>query len=179
MKLNKLERLQLINQYEILKRLSDNKHDIKEYEHFIKILEEGLESLYSVFLGGLGEEATKEDYEYTTDVLSFYSDLMSSYKDNGMENDRLKYLIQFKGFDLNDPLQIPYLKYAEVLMLDLGYYQKLKELCEIEHESDLNSHGAEINKKAMDRYLYNYKEIKKKRDASGPFTEEEIDQIFS
>lgn len=178
MKLNKLERLQLINQYKILKALSGNKREIEQYELFIKILDEGLVGLYDEFLGEYDEESTDGDYIYTRDVLSLHSQLMFSYKDRGIENDKLEYLIQFKGFDLNDATQIPYLKYTEVLMFYMDRYRTLKELCGIKRESDLNSHGREINKEAMDKYLYNYNQIKKTKNPTELYTEEEMKQIF-
>ncbi|EGQ3788163.1 hypothetical protein HDO35_001899 [Staphylococcus pseudintermedius] len=178
MKLSKIDRLKLINQYKILKSLSNNEEENKDYDLSINILSEGLEGLYHVFLTEVDEEASKEDYNYTRDVLDFYENLMFSFKEKGIENESLKRLINFKGFDLNDPSQISCLKYAEILMFDLERYTTLKGLCDIENKSDLNSHGTETNKSTMIKYLKNYKQIKKEENHSELYTEEEMKRIF-
>ena len=70
MKLTKLERLNLINQYTILAKLSPD--DAEHYEELKTILEDGYEIFYSSLDMWISEDMPEEEGKFVLDILDLY-----------------------------------------------------------------------------------------------------------
>jgi hypothetical protein len=100
--LTPLERQTLINQYEILKHLTDSDHEKEHYDEIIEILHDG----YSIFYGdavqvfdGMDEETCK----FVLDVLDMYR-AIEDYKGNNPKDEEVHkhHWSTFQGFDGNN-----------------------------------------------------------------------------
>lgn len=174
--MDKLQRLLLINQFEILSKIDDvNRSDC---ERKIKILKEGYEIHYTeYFWAGLSGPLSKEDSQFVLDVLTMYRDLKNSVSsfDTNDKHKIKSYDTNFKGFDCNDPKEVKLAYYAEFVIKDLGKYQGLIENVETE---DFNSH--EEMKDTYQRYLKNYKEVKAdKPNKFEKLSVEDLNKIFA
>lgn len=146
--LSEIERLLLYNQYEILKKLSDDEHDKKEYEIYQKILQYGFVRNYQKFIGDIGTECTPiEVMNFVYEVFEMFRSLNYSYRDyeknksGTFDPEDLK----FYGYDGN--YEADHLIYADFLLNDLGLY---KESQKTGKHASYNSHWPTIPKyKAM------------------------------
>lgn len=126
-RLSRVERTILINQYEILARLDPNNADT--YEQQIDILRWGFASLYDqVLFQGDVEGLSEDEGRYVMDVLDMYAMLQAGAEKAGLEDKRVK----FPGFDGNNE------------GLHLLFAQHLRRAARWAHvdawSKDLNSH---------------------------------------
>lgn len=134
MKLTKIERLTLINQFKILEALYEDEADY--YKNHRTALEEGFELHYEWIFEYLSEEEmSSEECREVIDILNMYRALNFSYirlKDKSLiDEDRLK----FDGFDgNNETKQLIYVRY---FLRDLNRFEELHD--KISH--DYNSHS--------------------------------------
>jgi uncharacterized protein len=98
--LTQKDRLFLINQYEILKRLDRN--NIKVYDNFIEILTEGFEVFYHDINQWITEGVPFEDAQFVFDILSLYRNI-EIYKLKNPDDIEIAGhpWAQFQGFDGN------------------------------------------------------------------------------
>lgn len=128
------ERLILYNQYQILSILEEDEVLKKEYNHYMKVLQNGYVHDYSMFNDYIYEEMDTEDCEFVWKVLQMYRTIYSSFY--ALESPSIsKDEITFKGFDGNEePDEYAYCKF---IINDLERYQ---ELLDNNPHKDLNTH---------------------------------------
>ncbi|CEP90228.1 YfbU domain [[Clostridium] sordellii] len=120
-KLSKLERLVLSNQYRILERLYPEEADY--YEVNRKAIESGFELHYEDCFSSLSDSVlTSKECEEVLDILSMYSAITFSDRDNEVE----EYYVKFRGFDLNDEYEGKRVMYARYFINDLDRFTELK-----------------------------------------------------
>jgi uncharacterized protein len=128
--LSRVERLQLVNQFEILEKL-DPDH-ARFYAEKREILERGYTVLYEqVFQGIFSEEMSMNECNYVFDVLDMHRDLINGYE--GLEDKAglTPEDVAFRGFDGNNESQ----RYGFVLHLrEAGKWQESLS------KGSLNSH---------------------------------------
>jgi len=133
-KLTKVERLILLNQYEILSKLSP---DSDYYEANIEILSSGYEYEYSSLFGAISEEPVSEEVcAETIEILNmfrFFDNAMHRLKEEEKEElgDAIKKL-KFQGFDANNDKHYYYTKF---MIEKQGKWDEL-------HNIYLNSHNS-------------------------------------
>jgi len=138
--LSKIERLMLINQFKILKKLND---DCTDYDDDIKALEYGYVSHYSWMTQNICDEVPEELCKLVLDVLSLHEKLHFSYEKltdkDGIDADSIK----FRGFDGNNETE--YMGYAQYFCHQLQRYTIL-----FKSNFDFNSHFPSLDRyKAM------------------------------
>ena len=167
--LDNYQRLNLINQYEILLDLAilrKNNDMAEQYKQYIKILEFGYVGEYHMLFEGLVEEFSKEKSELVWDILQIYSNIQYSYRK--IKNPKItEDQIRFDGFDGNN--EICYLNFCEFILFDLHRFIELQE----NGRKDFNSHS-----RRCDRYQAMQK---KWIDMKQPLemTEEEIKYLLA
>ena len=141
MKLTKLERRILINQFEILKML--NPEENKFYEEYITILSDGYELFYSQIEEWLSDDLPAEECKLVIDVLDIYR-AIGRYKERGGKNKEIleHHWLQFRGFDGNEETQ--YLGFTNFLINKQGKFQE--QVKSDEHDTDFNSHHPVLDK---------------------------------
>ena len=134
MEFTKLERIQLINQYEILKII--NPEEKENFEELIEILFNGYSILYSEIEGYLSEDMPVEEGVFVLDILSLYRDIEGFKFHNESNAIRDHPHGSFSGFDGND--EGNYYSLAKFLI------DKQKRFCEQEQYREktdgFNSH---------------------------------------
>jgi len=130
MKLSRIERWMLANQYRILEKLYPD--EAKEYAHNREAIEYGYELEYGhiiehIYEQGLSEEECRE----VKDIMAMFSSLKASYNQledkSGIDEGKLA----FRGFSGNDEtMQMAYAQYL---------YQS-RSFRDLEHGDDFNSH---------------------------------------
>jgi hypothetical protein len=120
MDLTKIERQTLINQYEILKLLTDNDGDVEHYEELIQILHDG----YSIFYDDavhVYDGMSKEDCKFVLDVLDMYR-AIEDYKHKSPKDDEVQNHVWgiFHGFDGNN--ETPMLGFTRFLIEKQGKF---------------------------------------------------------
>ena len=145
MKLTKLERLNLINQYTILAKLSPD--DAEHYEELKTILEDGYEIFYSSLDMWISEDMPEKEGKFVLDILDLYR-FIEDYKSRSPNSLVLEnhYSI-FRGFDGNNEGQ--YMGFARFLILTQGKFSEQKKY--LRKNDNLNSHSPmiEIYKKLL------------------------------
>ncbi|WP_416183521.1 MAG: LPD25 domain-containing protein [Pseudolactococcus raffinolactis] len=141
MELSLFERQVLINQYDLLERLSDDKSDKEYYSQRKEIYEQGFEGEYFEHVP-YTDTLSKEDCELTYKILNLFDDLSYEWDNNAeIKNGVDKYHVTFSGFDLNDRVECHFYSYAKFLIADQGKFHETRKLYE-SNEISLNSHGA-------------------------------------
>lgn len=129
------QRLNLYNQYSVLRKLSEiqgNTDDAEMYERYAIIVSMGYTHEY-MSLATLYKELSKDDCKFVMDVLNMYSAIYSSFVEIG--NSELSEVdISFRGFDGNNEADL--LNYCEFLLFNLKCYPELTA----DGKSDFNSH---------------------------------------
>lgn len=168
-----LERLTLINQFEILKSL--NPEESSYYEEKIEILQEGYEFHYDEIFGSLSKELPEEDSRFVLDILNMYRDInFSKSKFTEEQFGEISELFtHYRGFDYNDDYEVSLGFYAKFFIKKLKRFQELIEDPEFE---DYNSHSLMVS--TYTRYLENYKELKTSEVEFGELTPEQIKGIL-
>ena len=121
MKLTDAERLTLINQYEILKGINEDRAN--EYDILIKCLSDGYLKDFASQAGRLEEELSDETRQEVRQIL----DMFRALTPKGGSPGHLK----FAGFDGNDEAE--HYAYASFLLKDLDLWRESRE-------GELNSH---------------------------------------
>ncbi|WEA46827.1 YfbU family protein [Priestia aryabhattai] len=145
MKLSRVERLIISNQFKILEKLYPEEKEYYEVDR--KAIEEGYEIHYEEIIGNvisedeLSEEAARE----VLNILSMYRAITFSYKklteEEKLEIDK-KYDVKFEGFDANDPEEIKLLMYTRYFIIDKDRFQELVYNAEY---PDFNSHSPKLD----------------------------------
>lgn len=148
MTLSQSERLVLYNQYEILKQLSKDEHDIKHYEAVQTSLQYGYSRNYFIFSEHICEdEFDTEKMDFVYSVLDMYRCLNDSYNNLAIhDKEQIDPLsVNFPGFDGNNECE--YLTYVEFLINELDLYSESKR-------PDLNTHARSLRyyEKMLPRY---------------------------
>lgn len=140
MKLDKKDRLILINQYKILAKLEVS--DSSYYKELIQILENGYEIFYALLDQWIDDEMSIEESRFVLNVLDLYraiEDIKRKSKDQKLLDHH--YGI-FPGFDGNNESE--YLGFTRFLIEVQGKYQEQKPYF---YQNDhLNSHCPMVNK---------------------------------
>ncbi|WP_424475375.1 YfbU family protein [Oceanobacillus kimchii] len=136
------ERLLFANQYEILSRLANDKYEKEQYENLRDIFSSGYSRYYSFATEHFSDEVSDEECKFVIDVLNLYRDLYYS-REHSEEAQNLieEENVLFKGFDLNDSLEVKYFSFYKFLVEQLGRYGEIKELMDSGKIEDYNSHG--------------------------------------
>ncbi|AVO02316.1 hypothetical protein A9958_07845 [Staphylococcus simulans] len=177
--LSDYERVSLINQFEILKELTDNQEDKKRYEGNIEILHRGLTGFYDIVANDLQEERSIEKHDFVTDVLNLYRDVIFSFDSLPEEEktEKLKKDTSFKGFDLGNNEQVDYYSHADIYLNVLNRFEELKKHLD-ENNEDLDSHGFGPSIDDLQRYVSRKKEVRDSKGYDKPLTKEDLEYIF-
>jgi uncharacterized protein YfbU (UPF0304 family) len=180
--LSKRERLILANQYDILSRLAKGEYEKKEFENLRDIFTSGYTRYYSLATERFEDEVSEEECKFVVDVLDLYRDLYYSREHSAEakatinEDDVL-----FRGFDLNDGIQVKYFSFYKFLVEQLGRYEEIKELIKAKKIEDYNSHGFGPSMQKLTAMIAKRKEIINRDDFGRPddLTVEEITEILN
>ncbi len=140
--LSKKERLNLLNQYTILRDLAEirnNQDDLDKYDKYITIISNGYVAEYNNLLDELNENFLTQESDLVWNILQIYSNIYFSYKQLKKPTITLDQ-IKFPGFDGNH--EIEYLCFCEFVLNDLDRFSELKE----NGRTDFNSHYGCYNK---------------------------------
>ncbi len=168
-KFTEYQRLNLINQYTILRDLAEIRKDNyykEKYETFIEILSEGYVGMYSDITEELSDEFPAEESRLVWDILQIYSYIKSSYE--RLEKPTIsKSQIHFDGFDGNE--EIPYYGFCKFVLFTLKRFSDLTENGQL----DINSHCNRVGKYRV--------MINKWNEMNRPYmlTEEQIKTLLS
>lgn len=137
MELTEKERLFLINQYEILKKLDPDEEEY--YEKDQKILIQGLTKEYDSLVDGLHNETPIEVCNEVIDILQMYRSLYFSYlKLSDIEKAEIdEDDVKFQGFDGNE--EGSHHLYVEYIIEDDDRFTEFKDV-------ELNSHWNKLSK---------------------------------
>ncbi|HBJ1652010.1 YfbU family protein [Clostridium botulinum] len=137
MKLSKVERLILANQFKILEALYPD--DEKYYSNSRIALEEGFESHYDNCFEVLSEnELTSEECDEVIEILNMYRAITFSYQKLKDKEDIDEDEVKFEGFDLNDENEGKRVIYTRYFINDLDRFEELKYG---DKYADFNSHS--------------------------------------
>lgn len=141
--LSKTERLILINQYEILRRLEEDESDLEFYSQSIKALEYGFEGEYARLMSRLHSHMSQADCSLTKDILWMFWMMEAAYDrcnpKPSVEEDEAR----FRGFDNNN--EAMYCAYADHLRAD-GEFGFLKNRALNSHMPTLRRYTAMLRK---------------------------------
>ena len=122
MKLSRLERLMLSNQYRILEKLYPDEMAGK-FEKTRLALERGYTLLYSVGMNHIHDEFKEEECREASNILDMYRALTDAYNNledkSGIDESKVK----FPGFDGND--EAAQLSYVTFLIEEENRFQEL------------------------------------------------------
>lgn len=174
MELSNLQRLQLINQYEILANQyrslgAEYSHFIKDCENKIEILYNGFESEYYQFEDWLLDPTPKEIGREVKDILNFYRAIhIASRKGVNVSEIEL-----FGGFDGNDQNESDYLGYVRFLIEKEGKWEEqLKYKDYMQGDKEFAEFGRTFNSHSPMLHIYKAY-LKSWRDKGSP---RELDQ---
>jgi uncharacterized protein len=124
MKLSKVERLQIANQFKILSLLDEHERD--HYERMVKIFENGYELQYGDATEHFSEGLSADDCRYVLDVLDMFRMMQRAYDDledkSGIKENRVTFL----GFDGNHEPAL--MGYARFFCEDMKRYEDLRRV---------------------------------------------------
>lgn len=130
MELSTAQRLILFNQFEILKRLSEDEYDEKMYQNDMDILLNGFESEYDSLIKGF-DVVPLEICQEVKDILFMFRCLNDSYDNLSDKEDIDERLVKFRGFDGNE--EPDHYAFAKWFINDKRY-------CEFKN-AEMNSHS--------------------------------------
>ena len=140
MKLQKKDRLLLINQYKILAAL--DKGEESHYLELIEILERGYSIFYSMIDERVSEDMPEETGRFVLEVLDLYraiEDVKRSSKDSQLIGHTYSV---FRGFDGNQ--ESDYLGFCRFLIEKQGKFQEQKQY--LQKNDGMNSHTQMVEK---------------------------------
>jgi hypothetical protein len=163
MKLDELQRLQFLNQFETLKILTKTNN----YDSIIEIIRSGYEGRYDDLLNFIDDKPiSAEVSSFVEDILNMYKSIFYYKRDNPSDQDINKYyMCNFRGFDGNNESE--YLSYT--------YFVLEEQKDRWEESEPLNSHDRMFTRysnmlnvwKTYDnKYLLNKQEINSILEAS-------------
>ena len=175
MELTKLERLNLINQFEILKNQKES--DSSMYESFIEILRNGYKKEYYRLIEFVYDDVPDKILNQTMDILEMYYHIQCSFRNlndnSGIDSEKIK----FRGFDGNREHE--YLGYMKFLNSEGRFHVELKGS---DQNFPLNSHFPMVD--TYRRQYLRFKTIKNRKEESNDvepwhFSKEEIIEILN
>jgi len=166
MELTIKERIQLINQYNILASL--NPSDTNHYEELIEILENGYEIFYSQIEGWVSESMPSSEGKFVLDVLSLYRAIEDYKRQNPSHALEEHHWGHFVGFDGNN--ETAYMGFARFLIHKQKKFSEQKKYLEI--NDDCNSHSQTVE--FYKRMLVKWEEMDKKFELN----DEEVHKIL-
>lgn len=139
--LTKKDRLFLINQYEILKRLDLDNAD--HYDKLINILSHGYAVFYSKVDESISDDISIEDGHFDLDLLELYRFIEDYKKDHPDDKEIIEHpWAYFRGFSGND--ETDHLSFVQFLIKEQGKFQ---EQLPYENKTDgFNSHFPSMQK---------------------------------
>lgn len=166
------ERLIFANQYEIMSRLTEDEYEKKQFENLRDIFVSGYSRYYSLATEHFSEEVSDEECKFVIDVLSLYRDLYYTRKRNKeVQNSIEEKEVLFKGFDLNDEIEVKYFSFYKFLVEQLGRFEEIKELMNSGEIEDYNSHGFGPSMQKLANMVSKRNEI---RNEAGFFRHDEL-----
>jgi uncharacterized protein len=124
MKLSKMERLQIANQFKILALLDEHERD--HYEQMAKIFENGYEYHYENATEHFSEGVSTDDSRYVLDVLDMFRMMQRAYDDLEDKSRIKESRVTFLGFDGNNEAAL--LGYARFFCEDMQRYEGLRKV---------------------------------------------------
>ena len=168
MKLTRIERLVLANQYKILEALYPEEADY--YKEAREIVEHGFELQYSWISENVYDDKdtlSSEECKEVIDILEMFDNLRYSYEQLKDKDGIEEHSIKFQGFDGNDNLEGKYMSYARFFCESGGgRFEKISK------GDFYNSHSLSLD--MYRRMLGEYRKSKKKSE----LTKEEILNII-
>ena len=165
MKLEKIERLILGNQFRILEKLYPDEADY--YSKHRKAIEEGYVLHYEWAFEQLFDELSEEECKEVLDVLDMYRAITSSYEKIKDKHTIDSPFLKFKGFDGNNESKL--MGYTQYFINVLERYEELKY---DQPYADFNSHA-----RMMDNYRRMLDEWKRCKDRFN-LSNEELQRIL-
>ena len=131
------QRLILLNQYKILKKIYPE--EALQYSIYQEIVSNGYTLHYNDLLENMNEPMSKEEMEFVLDILDVYNSL-SFAVDKRQEYPSYKNKkIVFPGFDGNN--EYKYIEYMQFYIYKLNRFEALKK----DSSLDYNTHGETID----------------------------------
>ena len=134
MKLDKKERVILINQYRILAAL--NPEEKSRYMELIEVLENGYEIFYSMVDQWVSEEMPEAECKFVLDILNLYRTIEDKKRTTQDQNLVEHHYSYFRGFDGNEETE--YMAFARFLIETQGKFQEQEQY--LLKNDNLNSH---------------------------------------
>ncbi|MGE8037952.1 YfbU family protein [Lysinibacillus sp. JNUCC-51] len=176
------DRLMIANQYEILSRLTNDDYEKRQYENLRDIFVSGYSKYYSLATEWFSEEVNPVECKFVVEVLNLYRDLYFSWS----RNEEARKIIDedevlFKGFDLNDDVEVKYFSFYKFLVEQLDQYSEIKEFMQEGKIEDFNSHGFGPSMNTLKTMIQKHNEIKTSKGfrSSDDLTFEEIKEILN
>ena len=143
--MDKYQKLILINQFEILKRLSDNDDERESYDEKIEILSSGYKCCYDDLWRPISEDIGESITSFVYDVLNMY-DALDAYRSKNTECKLLDgYYGSFIGFDARD--EMDYYSFTIFLCKKNNYQPLLADKAVANNIFDrFNTHSAMVQK---------------------------------
>lgn len=175
------ERLLLANQYQILSRIAGNDLEAGMYNELAIIFTNGYVRDYEDSIELFSDELSNEECKFVIDVLELYRDLYWSWeKSIEIQNNIRKQDVLFKGFDLNDSVQVKYYSYYQFMVGIQGKWNEIKQLIEEKEIAGYNSHGFGPSMSKLSKMISRRLDLKKQKDSWGsPLILEDIEYILS
>jgi hypothetical protein len=176
MKLSKVERLILANQFQLLSVEENDYYSKETCKNYSTILLEGYEFLYDDIFSGMDEIVSSEKCRFVLDVLNMYRTISNSYLELSKKGtDLTERDIAFKGFDGNN--ETGEYSFLRFFIKDYNRFEDLEE----NEFMEFNSHWPSIEKyeKRLDIYN-NIISSKKEKDKFNylDLTEKDIKSIL-
>lgn len=140
MKLEKKDRLMLINQYKILVQLNSNESNY--YKELIEILENGYEIFYSMLDQWMDDGMPEEEGRFVLNILDLYRAIEDVKRKTRDEQLLTHHHAVFSGFDGNN--EAGHLSFARFLIEVQNKFQEQKQY--LFQNDNLNSHCPMIDK---------------------------------
>lgn len=179
MKLSKVERLLLANQFELLSR-DENNNYLSKKDCILKrdILLEGYEHLYSSEIFSIVSDEIIDDdtSKFVLDILGMYDKLHISYINNIQDGTSTvdEKDITFTGFDGNE--EIEYYSFCKFFIEDMNRYERLREM----DNFALNSHSSRLGRYRRQLDVYKSMQLDKKNDSGiDVLSDDQIQQIIA
>ncbi|WP_022850933.1 YfbU family protein [Limisalsivibrio acetivorans] len=138
--LTKKDRLILINQYKILKELTDNDIEERQYDKNIEILLRGYELEFEYLCEFDDNIFERKECEKVLAILNLYRVITNIVNQNDYDEVKEHSRFLFEGFDGNNETE--YLRYAKFYLEDP---EKFEELSNGRENDSFNSHSPMLN----------------------------------
>ncbi|KZN50017.1 YfbU family protein [Pseudoalteromonas luteoviolacea] len=134
MNLSQQERLQLINQFEILS--IQNENDASHYQELIKILQSGYTIFYNQVFQHLSEEMSEESCQLVLNILDLYRAIEDTRARTACKELDDHHRSTFLGFDGNGETE--YMCFARFLVVEQGKFREQEQY--LQKNDNMNSH---------------------------------------